>query len=633
MTGIGVRPVEEAKPVEQMGKYQLIRRLGRGGMAEVFLAKAAGPMGFAKTLVVKRILPHLVEEPQFIEMFLSEARLAAQLNHANVVQIFDFGEQDGSYFIAMEYIDGPSLQALLKRAGAEGTQLPFTLCAKIVSLACEGLTYVHELADSETGHPLGLIHRDISSDNILLSRNGGVKVVDFGIAKVANPKHRTQTGIVKGKVAYMSPEQLRSEPLDPRADVFALGVVLYELITGKQPFEGESAVRLIQAILNEPMVETRERRKDVPKALEHILVKALAKERDERYRSCREFQAELERFVLQSGEPMGSAQIAELVRKLIPPAPTSGPVAVAPPSPQASMVTPPATLPSTELLPSPAQHAVAETRLIQGKASPREASSAAETTLVTPAGARSHPGRTAGLLGLIILVGVGGYLGLRGRQRSPEPMDGAAAVAPPVSQPPPTAVPEAARKAPEVPEAARTSPAIPEAPVAPAQATATQTPPDVAAAPRSSQQEEAPALAHLRVVSKPSGMVSVNGKRVGKSPLELDVKPGKVNVAVEGNDDGERFDTSQSVVVNPGANPPISLAPKKLKITVRGRPRDFKVQSLDIHFLGGSAGPVEVYEGWHTVKLSDPAGKSHTAECQARAGEELCLFEVKDTRP
>jgi hypothetical protein len=162
-----------------------------------------------------------------------------------------------------------------------------------------------------------------------------------------------------------------------------------------------------------------------------------------------------------------------------------------------------------------------------------------------------------------------------------------------------------------------------------AQETVTQTPPATAPSPR----EETPALARFRVVSTPSGMVSINGKRVGRSPVEVEIPPGKVSVAVEGDDDGERFATSQTVVVNPGVNSPVSLAPKRLKVTVRGRPRDFKVQSLDIHFLGGSAGPVEVYEGWHTVKLSDPAGKSHTAECQARVGEPLCLFEVKDGSP
>ncbi len=581
----------------RLGKYQVIRRLGRGGMAEVYLAKAAGPMGFEKTLVVKRIHPHLMEEQPFIEMFLSEARLAAQLNHANVVQIFDFGEEDGSYFIAMEYIDGPSLYTLIKRAYAEGTPFPFPLCAKILSFACEGLAYAHELADPATGKPLGLIHRDISPDNILLSRNGGVKVVDFGIAKVADQGHRTQTGIVKGKVAYMSPEHLKGQPLDPRADVFALGVVLYKLVTGQHPFEGESDVTLIQSILKDPMVEVSERRQDVPEELERIVEKALAKERDQRYRSCRELQADLDRFLLKCGEPVGPAQIAEWVKKFTPPDLASG-------SAQAPMVAPPADAGSTEVW----------TPMKQASPSPLDDSPAPEATRAS-AGTRWRLGRVAGLLLLVMLTGAGGYLGLRRIQRTPERKEDAGKVEPVLPQPLPTAVPEVARKGPDLPEVP-VSP-VQEPPVA-------EKPPATAPSP----QEATPALASFQVVSKPSGMVSINGKRMGRSPVTVEINPGKVNVAVAGDIDGERFDTSQTVVVKPGINPPISLIPRRLEVTIRGRPRDLKVQSLDTHFLGGSPGPLEVYEGRHILMLSDSAGKRYTAECQAKPGDELCVFEV-----
>jgi eukaryotic-like serine/threonine-protein kinase len=162
---------------QQLGKYQLIRKLATGGMAEVFLAKAAGPMGFEKMLVVKRILPHLSEDPTFVEMFLAEAKLAAQLNHPNIVQIFDFGETDGEYFLAMEYIDGPNLRVLVKRARAAKAPLPTPICARLIAAACEGLAFAHDFSDPTTGEPLGLIHRDISPDNILVSRQGAVKVV------------------------------------------------------------------------------------------------------------------------------------------------------------------------------------------------------------------------------------------------------------------------------------------------------------------------------------------------------------------------------------------------------------------------------------------------------------------------
>ncbi|HLK99636.1 MAG TPA: serine/threonine-protein kinase, partial [Myxococcaceae bacterium] len=217
---------------QQLGKYQLIRKLATGGMAEVFLAKAAGPMGFEKTLVVKRILPHLAEDPAFVEMFLSEAKLAAQLNHPNIVQIFDFGEADDAYFLAMEFIDGPNLRVLLKRASQQGVALPPAVCARLIATACEGLAFAHDFADPGTGELLGLIHRDISPDNVLVSRQGAVKVVDFGIAKAAGQSHKTRSGVIKGKLSYMPPEQLRAKQLDRRADVYALGVVLYELLTG-----------------------------------------------------------------------------------------------------------------------------------------------------------------------------------------------------------------------------------------------------------------------------------------------------------------------------------------------------------------------------------------------------------------
>ncbi|RKH39157.1 serine/threonine protein kinase [Corallococcus sicarius] len=300
----------------QLGKYQLVRKLASGGMAEVFLVKAAGPRGFEKTLVLKRILPHLAEDEAFVEMFLGEAKLAAQLDHPNVVQIFDFGEADGSYFLAMEYIDGPTLRRLIKQSVAQQAPLPVAVCAKLVASAAEGLAFAHELTDPETGALLGLIHRDISPENILVSRQGAVKVVDFGIAKVAGQSHRTQTGVVKGKVAYMPPEQLQAKAMDARVDVYALGMVLYELLTGRRPFEATTDVSMMQAILFEPFVPAVERRADLPVAMQRILEKALAKDREQRYPDCRAFQSDLERFVLSLGEPVGAYQIARLVAQV-----------------------------------------------------------------------------------------------------------------------------------------------------------------------------------------------------------------------------------------------------------------------------------------------------------------------------
>jgi serine/threonine protein kinase len=301
----------------QTGKYELISKLAVGGMAEVFLARAAGPRGFEKTLVLKRILPHLAEEPGFVEMFLREAKLVAQLNHPHIVQIFDFGEDHGSYFLAMEYIDGLNLRALLKKAQAAHRPLPPALCARLIASACEGLAFAHDFQDPATGKPLGLIHRDISTDNILVSRQGAVKVVDFGIAKTADSAQKTQTGVIKGKLAYMPPEQIRGEPLDRRADVYALGVVLFELLTGHRPFESPTDVGLMQAILFEPLPSATEYRPDVPQALQRILRRALAKEREKRYSSCRDFQFELEDFIVSSAKTLGAYQLSQWMAPLL----------------------------------------------------------------------------------------------------------------------------------------------------------------------------------------------------------------------------------------------------------------------------------------------------------------------------
>ncbi|HVG60885.1 MAG TPA: protein kinase, partial [Hyalangium sp.] len=316
--------------MQQLGKYQLIRKLATGGMAEVFLAKAAGPMGFEKTLVVKRILPHLAEDPTFVEMFLGEAKLAAQLNHPNIVQIFDFGEADGEYFLAMEYIDGPNLRVLIKRARTAGMPLPPALCARLIASACEGLAFAHDFNDPATGESLGLIHRDISPDNILVSRQGAVKVVDFGIAKAAGQSHKTQSGVIKGKLAYMPPEQIRAKPLDRRVDVYALGVVLYELLTMHKPYDASVDASMMQAILFEELIPAVQHRPDLPESLQRILDRALAKDREQRHPDCLSLAAELEEFILSVGKPVTAQQIVQLIAQVAPntdapmPTPQSG---------------------------------------------------------------------------------------------------------------------------------------------------------------------------------------------------------------------------------------------------------------------------------------------------------------------
>ncbi len=303
---------------QTLGKYTLVRKLATGGMAEVFLARSDGPMGFQKKLVVKRILPHFGEDQNFINMFLSEARLAAELNHPNVVQIFDFGQTDGLYYIAMEFIDGPNLRALNKAARETVGPISLPLCARIISLAAEGLGYAHDLKNQQ-GQVMNLVHRDISPDNVLVSRTGGVKVVDFGIAKASTQPHLTKSGVIKGKLAYMPPEQLAREPLDRRADIFALGVVLYELVCGAMPFDSTSEVSIIQAIMgSEPLIRASNKRTDLPPALDAIISKCLEKKVANRYATCRELQHDLERFIASTGEVVSVADVARLVEHLFP---------------------------------------------------------------------------------------------------------------------------------------------------------------------------------------------------------------------------------------------------------------------------------------------------------------------------
>ncbi|MFO0594898.1 MAG: protein kinase [Myxococcaceae bacterium] len=292
---------------EQLGRYTLVRKLATGGMAEVFLAKAQGPGGFEKSLVIKRILPHLAKNPEFVSMFLNEARIAAQFAHPAVVQIFDFGEMAGTYFLAMEFVDGPNLRTILR--AIPDRRLPLAVGARVIEEACEGLAYVHEFADP-AGKPMGLIHFDVSTDNLLIAKNGAVKVVDFGVAVAGNQSNATQ-GQVKGKIAYMPPEQIIGEA-DLRADVYALGVILYELAAGTRPYETKPDQQLLADIIQTDPVPLQQRRPDVPGEYAAIVQKAMAKNLQARFQNCRELAAALEEFVTNSGQRVGTRQLSAL---------------------------------------------------------------------------------------------------------------------------------------------------------------------------------------------------------------------------------------------------------------------------------------------------------------------------------
>ncbi|MDP1915381.1 MAG: serine/threonine-protein kinase [Myxococcales bacterium] len=301
--------------LETYGRYQLLKKLATGGMAQIYLARQLGVQGFEKLLVVKRILPHLAENEDFITMFLDEARIAARLNHPNVVQIFDLGQQDDTFYIAMEYIHGEDVRKVWKQAERQGTAIPIPLICRIIIESCSGLDYAHKKADPG-GRPLNIVHRDISPQNILVSFEGGVKVVDFGIAKAADQATVTKSGVLKGKYSYMSPEQAQGKPVDARTDVFALGVVLYELLTGARLFKRANDIQTLNAVTEckiEPPSNVDAR---LPKDLDPIVMRALAKNREDRYPDAREMQQALEDWVLKNKLPSGSVHLAAFMQDI-----------------------------------------------------------------------------------------------------------------------------------------------------------------------------------------------------------------------------------------------------------------------------------------------------------------------------
>jgi serine/threonine-protein kinase len=279
-----------------LGRYTLEARIAQGGMAAVFLGRMAGPGGFSKKVVVKRILPEHAANPTFVEMFLSEARLAALLNHPNVVQVYDFGQDQGQYYLAMELIDGVSVRALQYHYRRRNEWFPPRLAAFIMSQACAGLAYAHALKD-DAGRPLNLVHRDVSPDNLLVSRAGVVKLVDFGVARVASATVQTTAGIVKGKLAYMAPEQVSAQEIDHRVDLYAAGVALFELIAGRRPFVAANDLELAMTIVERPAPALRELAPEASVELEAICARALEKHREQRFPDARALQGALDDFL------------------------------------------------------------------------------------------------------------------------------------------------------------------------------------------------------------------------------------------------------------------------------------------------------------------------------------------------
>ena len=300
---------------EGFGDYVLLDRIAQGGMAEVFLAKRRGVEGFEKVVAIKRILPELSSNRDFISMFINEAKIAARLSHPNIVQIFDFGKIDNYYFIAMEYVHGENLREVLKHSVERAAPLSSEVAVSIAARACAGLDHAHRKAD-ESGRPLRIIHRDVSPQNVLVSYEGEVKVVDFGIAKAVAENPEATRGVLKGKLSYLSPEQVTGANLDARSDVFAMGVVLYELLAGKKLFDKSDPGEILDAIVH---IDSNEVARSLPKAdraLREIVRRALHVNPDQRFASAGEMQAALDAYLRDRGDPGGTAQLANLMRLL-----------------------------------------------------------------------------------------------------------------------------------------------------------------------------------------------------------------------------------------------------------------------------------------------------------------------------
>lgn len=307
--------MEPARATEasSFGKYTLVAKLATGGMAEIFLARLLAEGGFEKLICIKRILPHLAKDPQFVAMFLDEARVVARISHPNVCQVFELGEIDGQYYIAMEYLAGVPL-SVFRRSDTYPGAPDARLVAGFGVQACEGLHHAHQLK-AASGEQLGVVHRDITPQNLFVTVDGIVKVLDFGIAKVQDQTIRTSTGAMKGTYCYMAPEQLRGEKVDRRVDVWALGTVLWETLAQRHLFKRDTEFLTFQAITSEPIPDICELRPDLPPAFGDVLTRAITRDREQRYPTARALGEALAQAAVSIGGPLGAAAISDEVER------------------------------------------------------------------------------------------------------------------------------------------------------------------------------------------------------------------------------------------------------------------------------------------------------------------------------
>jgi len=296
-------------------RYTITERLDHGGMAEVFRGVAESMEGFKKSVAIKRILPSLTKNQKFVSMFLDEARLSLFLQHANIVQVFDISKTpDNAYFLVMEFVDGCNLKGLIERQKQKNKRIDTAHTIYLMIETCKALQYAHNLEHPETNEPLGIVHRDISPPNILLSKNGEVKVVDFGLAKASSQIESTDPGVVKGKFSYLSPEAASGLEVDHRADVFAVGIIMWELLTGRRLFYGDTDYQTVELVRQARVPSIAALNPEVESELEQIVRKALAKEADDRYQSANDLGDALAQYLFSRRMKVTARDIANLVR-------------------------------------------------------------------------------------------------------------------------------------------------------------------------------------------------------------------------------------------------------------------------------------------------------------------------------
>lgn len=567
----------------QLGRYQLCFELASGGMATVYLARMDGPHGFEKIVALKRIHPHLVSDRSYVDMFLDEARIASGITHPNVCSVFDFGEFNGEYYLAMEYLVGESLARLCRRAGASAAQresplLPLKV-ARIVEDACEGLHAAHESKDVK-GQSLNVVHRDVSPRNLFITYSGVVQVVDFGIASAKQRVHQTSTGQLKGTVPYMAPEQVRGGEVDRRVDIWGLGVVLWELLTLERLFRRDTEVESMYAVLVGEIPAPSARRPGIPAALDAIVMKALQREPENRWRTAREMGQALHAFASSQSADVGAAELSAWMEEIFPEGEVRQREIMELAMTQTLQVSPGSAEIGAEVTGARTMagdlESVIAARAIATNASVTEPGPSEDAATGVPARPKSNWARNTALLAALLVAAVAAVWGFR--PSAPEASPTSVAIPSPVEPAVPAAEPRSADPIPsdaqtledvkpeagtEKSEVAATEKTEPAKPQVAESEVAKPTPSKrrpVARKPRPRKKPSEPVRAepaasglpgHVKIVTKGHSVeIYEGGKLLGKAPAKITLPAGRHSLRLKSTESGETLTLPVNVVAN-----------------------------------------------------------------------------------